>query len=248
MKRYEGAFQGTRGNWNGKSIELELKEGAKPFYGKPFRIPQAYKALVKKEVERLESIGLLTKVSGSEWAAPSVIIPKKDKKSFIIPKKDKTIRFLTDSRGLDRCLKRKPQLLLLIQEILNNLGAFTRVTTIDLNIGYYAMPLSIKSKKYCVISLRWGLYQYTMLPMGILVAADIFQEAMGGLFLNLESVIVYIDDIIILGNSSIEDHLKDVAEVLKRLNNKGMQVNSTKSSWSVSEVDYLCFTITRKGI
>ena len=69
-----------------------------------------------------------------------------------------------------------------------------------------------------------------MLPMGILVAADIFQEAMGGLFLNLESVIVYIDDIIILGNSSIEDHLKDVTEVLKRLSNKGMQVNSTKSS------------------
>ena len=66
--------------------------------------------------------------------------------------------------------------------------------------------------------------------MGILVVADIFQEAMGDLFLNLESVIVYIDDIIVLGNSSIEDHLKDVTEVLKRLSNKGMQVNSTKSS------------------
>ena len=71
---------------------------------------------------------------------------------------------------------------------------------------------------------------------------------MGGLFLDLESVIVYIDDIIILGNSSLVDHLKDVAEVLKRLSNKGMQINSTKSFWSVSEVDYLCFTITREGI
>ena len=87
-----------------------------------------------------------------------------------------------------------------------------------------------------------------MLPMGILVAAGIIQEAMGCLFLDLESVIIYIDDIIILGNSSIEDHLKDVTEVLKRLNNKGIQVNSTKSSWSVSEVDYLGFTITHKGI
>ena len=115
-------------------------------------------------------------------------------------------------------------------------------------MGYYAMPLSAKSKKYCVISLPWGLYQYNMLPMGILVAADIFQEAMGGLFLDLESVTVYIDDIIILGNSSLVDHLKDIAKVLKRLSNKGMQINSTKSSWSVSEVDYLGFTITREGI
>ena len=43
--------------------------------------------------------------------------------------------------------------------------------------------------------------------MGILVAADIFQEAIGGLFLDLESVIVYTDDIIILGNSSLVDYL-----------------------------------------
>ena len=87
-----------------------------------------------------------------------------------------------------------------------------------------------------------------MLPVGILVAADIFQEAMGCLFLDLGSVIVYIDDIIILGDSSLVDHLKNVTEVLKRLSNKGMQINSTKSSWSVSEVDYLGFTITREGI
>ena len=79
-------------------------------------------------------------------------------------------------------------------------------------------------------------------------SADIFQEAMGGLFLDLESVTVYIDDIIILGNFSLVDHLKDIAKVLKRLSNKGMQINSTKSSWSVSEVDYLGFTITREEI
>ena len=134
LKRYEGAFQGTGGTWNRKSIELELKEGAKPFYGKPFRIPQAYKALVKKEVERLESIGLLIRVSGSEWAAPS----------FVIPKKDKTIRFLTDFRGLNRCLKRKSHPLPLIQEILKNLDAFTRATIIDLNMGYCTISLSTK--------------------------------------------------------------------------------------------------------
>ena len=66
------------------------------------------------------------------------------------------------------------------------------------------------------------MHQYIILPIGILVAVDIFQEVMGGLFLDLESIIVYIDDIIILGNLAIEEHLKDVDEVLKRLNNKGM--------------------------
>jgi hypothetical protein len=46
----------------------------------------------------LESIGLLTKVSSSEWAAPI----------FVVPKKDQTVRVITDFRGLNKSLKRKP--------------------------------------------------------------------------------------------------------------------------------------------
>lgn len=34
--------------------------------------------------------------------------------------------------------------------------------------------------------------------MGLLVATDVFQEAMGCLFLDLEYVMIYIDDIIVL--------------------------------------------------
>jgi hypothetical protein len=62
----------------------------KPFYGKPFQIPQAYQEVKKAEINRLESLGLLTKVSSSEWAAPT----------FVIPKKNQTVRVITDFRGL----------------------------------------------------------------------------------------------------------------------------------------------------
>ena len=44
LKKHESAFAGTRGNWNGKKIELELKEDAKPY-----QIPQAYHDLYKWE-------------------------------------------------------------------------------------------------------------------------------------------------------------------------------------------------------
>jgi hypothetical protein len=45
-----------------------------------------------------KSNGLLSKVSSSEWAAPT----------FVIPKKNQTVRVITDFRGLNKCLKRKP--------------------------------------------------------------------------------------------------------------------------------------------
>jgi len=49
LQEHEAAFAGTWGKWDGKPIELELKEGYKPYYGKPYQIPQAYRELVKKE-------------------------------------------------------------------------------------------------------------------------------------------------------------------------------------------------------
>ena len=70
LSRHMKALQGLRGEWQGKKVHLELLPEAKPFYARPYKIPQACKQLVKDEIERLESIGLLTKVSSSEWAAP----------------------------------------------------------------------------------------------------------------------------------------------------------------------------------
>ena len=115
-------------------------------------------------------------------------------------------------------------------------------------MGYYAMGLNDFSTKLFVISLPLGLYRYNTLPMGLLVTTDVFQEAMGGLLLDLENVIIYIDDIIVLGCGTLNEHLTDVSEVLLRLKNKGMQINQRKSFWAVPEVEYLGFMITRTGI
>ena len=61
-----------------------------------------------------------------------------------------------------------------------------------------------------------GLYQYNVLPMGLLISSDVFQEALGRLMLDLENVYCYLDDIIIIGNGSYEDLLKQVNEVVER--------------------------------
>ena len=84
--------------------------------------------------------------------------------------------------------------------------------------------------------------------MGIKVASDVFQAAMAALFADLDCVVVYIDDIIIIGTGSYEEPLEIVAEVLRRLEVKGIQVKPSKSFWAKPEVEYLGFLITRDGI
>ncbi len=177
---------------------------------------------------------MLTKVSSSEWVAPT----------FVIPKKNQTVRIITDFRGLNKCLKRKRHPMPRIPDIFHGLEIICYATTIDLNMGYYSMALNDEAKALCVISLPWGLYQYNGLPQGVKVATDIFQECMGVLFLD----IVYMDDIIIIGYKDFGTHLIDVEEVLERLQEAGFQVNPEKCIWFASSVDYLGFDITREGI
>ena len=123
---------------------------------------------------------------------------------------------------LNAQLKRKPYPLPLIPEIMLSIGSFRWATCVDLNMGYYSMVLSDAAKKLCVTCLPWGLYQYNMRLVGVKVATDVSQEAMPSLFNNLENVIVYLNDIIILRSTSFEEYMKIVGEVLHRLEYQGL--------------------------
>jgi hypothetical protein len=58
LLKYETLFDGTLGNWNRPPISIELKEGAKPYHGRPYPITQIHKATLMKEIKRLVLIGV----------------------------------------------------------------------------------------------------------------------------------------------------------------------------------------------
>ena len=218
----EAAFQGKRGDWNGNPVDFELKSDAKPFAMKPYQIPHALYQTTKKEVERLEKeVGLLSRNENLEYLSAC----------FIIPKKDQTVRFVTDFRRLNKMIVRKPYPLPNIQETLMMIGNFTYATVVDLVMGYYHMKLSEEATKLCGIVLPWGTYNYNMLPMGLCIAMDIFQARLGQLFADMENVLIYIDDILVVTHVSFEEHLEVLSEVFDRLINKGMQVHPKKCNW-----------------
>ena len=140
-------FQGRCGRWKGNPVEIHMKEGSQPKTIRPYPIPQAYRDLVKKEVDRLTKIGLLTRVKEAEWSSPS----------FPIPKKNKTIRFVTDFRYLNTCIIRKPYPLPVIQDVLQSIGAFRWATCIELNMGYYSMSLNDQAKKILYYKFTLGV-------------------------------------------------------------------------------------------
>ena len=57
---------------------LRVKEGSRPKFFRPRHVPLATRKAIDKEIDHLVNAGILEKVDYSEWAAPIVVVPKKD--------------------------------------------------------------------------------------------------------------------------------------------------------------------------
>jgi hypothetical protein len=92
------------------TVFFGLKEGMKPYHGRPYPILHKHKAVLMKEIQQLCDIGVLEQQPSSRWALPT----------FIIPKKDSTVRTISDFRELNinKGIVRKSYLILKISRIL----------------------------------------------------------------------------------------------------------------------------------
>ena len=63
-------------------------------------------------------------------------------------------------------------------------------------MGHYHIGLNTKSKELCTIVIQWIKYEYQQLPMGLCNSPDIFQENMSELFVGLDTVRFYINDLL----------------------------------------------------
>ena len=151
LGKHEALFDGKLGKeWKGDRIDIELKPGAKPYHTKAYPIAHIHGATFKKDLDRLESIGVLKKINHIKWAAPA----------FIIPKKDGRVRFVSDFRWLNKQIKRTPYPLPHIKDMLLKVSHFTYATALDLVMGYYNIKLSVDASKLCTIITPFGKYEY----------------------------------------------------------------------------------------
>ena len=238
LQEFSGLFEGRLGQMPGEPYEVTLKPHVKPYHARAFGIPQIHVATLKKELERLSDLGVIKKDSSSPWAAPA----------FIIPKKNGTVRFLTDFRKLNECIVRHPFPMPKISELLQSIPCFFCVTSVDFNMGYYAMELSEATSKLCSFVVPWGKYRYLRLPMGICTAPDEFQRRMQQLLGDLDYVRVYLDDVLIIGTTNLEDHLRQLRTVFTRFQEHHMQINALKSRFAVPETEYLGFRLSQHGV
>ena len=245
LDKYPKLFDNELGTYPDEKIHLDLKDDAVPHcQPRAYSVPQAHKGTFKAELDRLVKIGVLEEGSRSEWIAGTFIIPKKLLPGETVPR----VRWVSDFRGLNRCLKRKVYPIPRIGDILARRTGYQFLTKMDISMQFYTFELDDESKELCTIATPFGLYRYKKLPMGVCQAPDIAQEVMEKVLRGItDDLEVYIDDIGIF-SKDWKDHIRVLDLVCKCLEEKGFSVNPLKCEFGVKESDFLGHWLTPTGV
>ncbi|KAJ8881910.1 hypothetical protein PR048_018396 [Dryococelus australis] len=185
---YSAVFAPVLGMYTKDTVALYFKQDAKPQYHKARTLPFALNAKVYQEVlDMLVKVGVLKSVEFTEWATP--IVP--------IIKKDGTVRICGDYKiTINPVIETGHYPVPRIEDILNSTGKCKKFRKIDFSKAYQQVLLDENSRKYVAIIPQKGLFQYSPIPFGISSGPGIFQRLMKQLLVDIESVVVFLDNIL----------------------------------------------------
>ena len=239
LSRHSLVFSAELGALKDFKVSLDVDETVKPRYCKARPVPYAMRALVDEELDRLESLGVIGPVTHAKWAAPIVPILKPDKKS---------VRICGDFKlTVNQAVKVDRYPIPLIRDLFTGLNGGKFFSKLDLSHAYLQLLVDDKAKELLVINTHKGLFQYNRLPFGIVSAPGIFQRTMENLLRGIPRVAVYLDDILISGETE-EAHLQTLDQVLERLEKAGLKLKEGKCSFLSSSVVYLGHKIDEHGL
>ena len=238
LDKYADVFKDELGTLKLMKAQLQVQSQVAPKFCKPRPVPFALKEALEKELSRLEQLGILQKVNHSDWAAPIVVVPKGDGCLRVCGDYKVTVNPVL---AVDKYPLPKPD------DLMAQLAGGQKFSKLDLSQAYQQILLDENSRKFVTINTHLGLFQYTRVPFGVASAPALFQKTMDTLLQGIPNTLCYLDDILITGKSDAE-HLQNLEEVLKRLQNNGLRVKPAKCRFMESSVEYLGHRIDASGV
>ena len=221
------------------AVKIKLKADHVPFaQAVPRRVAAARREPLRKELKRMEAMGVIEKIeTPTEWCSPCIVVPKKND----------SIRVCIDFTKLNKAITREYHPLPTTEETLSQLGAASHFTKLDANSGYWQLRLDESAYHLTTFITPFGRYFCKRLPFGICSAPEIYQREMQKALVGLEGVTCQMDDILIYGCSQ-EEHDIRVEMVLKKLSEAGITLNPDKCEFDQNEVKFLGHVINKDGI
>ncbi len=238
IKGYPTVFKGL-----GKltaPYKIELKPGATPYaLSAPRRVPLPLLDKVRTELDRMEAMGVISKVTQpTSWCAGLVVVPK--------PKSKERLRLCVDLTHLNEWVKRERHILPNVDHSLAMLTGAKIFTKLDATSGFWQIPLTEDSALLTTFITPFGRYCFNRLPFGISSAPEHFQRRMTQILEGCEGVVCHADDILVYGKDQTEYDTR-LHQVLMRLSKEGLTLNKEKCEFAKSKLMFLGHSLSTEG-
>ena len=237
INKFPSVFTGL-GSIKGE-FEIQLNPDAKPFaLYTPRKVLYPLRSKVWDELERMEAIGVISKVQvPTPWCAGMVVVPKKDGK----------VRICVDLKPLNASVKRETHPLPKVDDTLAQLSGAKIFSKLDANCGFWQIPLAEKSRHLTTFITPFGRFCFNKMPFGISSAPEHFQRRMNQLLSGLPGVLCLIDDILVYG-SSTQEHDERLKAVLDTIQSAGITLNQAKCEFGKETIKFLGHLINSDGV
>ena len=228
LHEYADVFKGV-GTLPGGPYHIKLEDSYKPVQHPPRSVPLGMQSAYKAELDRLVKQGIITEVhERTEWINSTVPVMKEDS----------SLRLCLDPKDLNKAIEQN-------QWYARNLDKY--LTVKDATIGFWQIPLDLRSSLLTTFNTPWGKYRWLRMPFGLKVSGDVFQERLDRLLRLVPGVLGIADDIVI--HSATENTHDGTVLVLcetARLNN--LSLNSKKMQFKPTDCKFFGHRLTPDGI
>ena len=218
--------------------KLHVKDDAEPFIDAPRKCPIHIKDKLNCEIDNLVAQGVIRKMDEhTDWCSSLAFSTKKDG----------SMRMYLDPLRLNNSLKRCPHKIPSVEELNPQFAKAKVFSKLDAKAGYWAIHVEKKSQLLTTFRTPFGRYCWLRLPFGLIVSQDIFQSRMDQHIDGLTGVVSIADDIVVFGENE-EDHDRNLTNLMKQAERKGLVFNSKKCHIRQSCVSFFGNRYTPDGI
>ena len=160
----------------------------------------------------------------------------------VLVKNDDSIRLCIDFRALNDVTIFDGEPMPNRDDCLSEFIDAKYISEIDVNKGYWQIPLDPSSKICTAFATSQGLMQFTRMPFGLKTACATFIRLMRKVTKDLGNTACYFDNLVI-HSKDWESHLKHVSNALQRLRDHGLTVGPKKCFFGYPSIKYLGYSL-----
>jgi len=163
-------------------------------------------------------------------------------------KKDGGLRLCIDYRLVNKITVRDRTPLPTHTEIRQRVRGAKYLSKIDIRDAFHMVRIDAPDCYKTAFQTRYGLFEYTVSPFGLSNSPAVFMKLMNRIFHDMtdRQLIFYVDDVLIYSNN-LEDHLKDIAEVFRRLEKHHLHVKLSKCEFAVDKLEWCGMEVSTEG-